>query len=105
MIIFGNQEKIYLPYSDNGLIEVEYPILKDYSINVNRGLIDWGRGYNKVNCGLMSTELELSFVARNVNIVENHNNLFKQLTDNLSIKELMEIVQNKLRERKTNRYI
>jgi len=102
--MYGNSDKIYLPCFDREqVIVVSSPLLKSYDLNMsnnfNECLDIMGNWYKSP--GLRDTTLSLEYSVRDVSVMEckNVKDLFQSLSDDLTVKEVLQIVQDKLTKR------
>ncbi|HCU01296.1 TPA: hypothetical protein DIC62_00615 [Candidatus Nomurabacteria bacterium] len=92
-------------YDEESFIELEKPFLKDCQITMAHDCHDvtasWGM-YKNFMPGLIEQEVNFRFACDKVNIVPSNTakGWFEKLSEELSVKELMGIVKNKLMERK-----
>ena len=85
--MYGNMNKIYLPYFDRDQVVVlDNPYLHQSQFNCDF------RGYFSI---------DLEYRASNIQIIDckNVKDLFQSISDDLTVKEVLQIVQDKLTKR------
>jgi len=102
--IIGGKDKIYLPYFDQGVVvELINPLLKNYSISIDHDFIDMDiLGGTKRRCvGRESFSFDMSMTCYKANMIECHNmpDLFSSLTESMSVSELLNAVEEKIKKR------